>query len=369
MSETRIPTALLVISLPPPMTGQSVISATVLDVARNLYSVRVIDTSKRTFAAGFSSLSRVCSVISMIGDSYRNSGGADLAYIVLSQSIAGNLRDLFMLLSVRARRVIVHLHGGGIKKAVYGRSTLIQIANRVVFRRVEKVIVLSDSLRHQFDGIVPHPRRIRVIPNFAEEGFFVDHQSIESKFARGPWRLVFLSNMIASKGYDDLIDAYAGFDPEEKLKCELHLAGAFLDARREAEFRGRIGAEPSIHYRGSLDGQERTQLLRDAHVFVLPTYYPYEGQPVSLLEAYAAGCVVLTTDHGGIADVFADPANGRFVPPRAPDMLCRMLRKLLFETPPKALVSIARRNHDLARSRYNRQVFVRSLERLFEGDG
>lgn len=364
MSQTDFPKALLVVSLPPPMTGQSVISATVLDAVLALYRVSVVDTSKETFAAGFSSVARAGSVLSMIRDAYRKSKATDLAYLVLSQSVAGNLRDLLMITCVRSRRIVVHLHGGGIRKAVFDRNAFVRLANRLTFRRVDRVIVLSESLRHQFDGIVPHPRRIHVLPNFAEQGFFVDKRSIESKFTLDRKRLVFLSNMIESKGYDDLVDAYLGLEPEQKLTCELFLAGAFLDRDREAEFRRRVGTEATIHYLGPLDGDERTRLLREAHVFVLPTYYPYEGQPVSILEAYAAGCVVVTTNHGGIADIFADPENGRFIPPRAPVALRGVLQELLLGTPAAALAAIAHRNHELARSRYSRDVFVRCLRSI-----
>ena len=50
--------------------------------------------------------------------------------------------------------------------------------------------------------------------------------------------------------------------------------------------------------------------MAEAHVFCLPTTYPYEGQPISILEAYAAGAIVITTDIGGIPDIFVDKKNG-----------------------------------------------------------
>ncbi len=36
----------------------------------------------------------------------------------------------------------------------------------------------------------------------------------------------------------------------------------------------------------------------------------FEGQPISILEAYASGCAVITTGQHGIRDVFADGVNG-----------------------------------------------------------
>jgi len=48
------------------------------------------------------------------------------------------------------------------------------------------------------------------------------------------------------------------------------------------------------------------------YIFCLPTYYPNEGQPISILEAMANGCAIVTTDHGGIKDVVTKE-NGIFV--------------------------------------------------------
>ena len=60
-----------------------------------------------------------------------------------------------------------------------------------------------------------------------------------------------------------------------------------------------------------MTGEKKRRLFAEAHVFCLPTYYSYyEGQPISILEAYASGCVVITTDHGGICDIFKDKING-----------------------------------------------------------
>ena len=59
-----------------------------------------------------------------------------------------------------------------------------------------------------------------------------------------------------------------------------------------------------------MNGTQKKDLYSNAHIFCLPTYYPWEGQPFCILEAYAAGCVVITTNHSGISQVFKDGING-----------------------------------------------------------
>lgn len=44
--------------------------------------------------------------------------------------------------------------------------------------------------------------------------------------------------------------------------------------------------------------------------FALPTRYPNEGQPISILEAMGNGMFIITTDHAGIPDIVEDGVNG-----------------------------------------------------------
>ena len=58
---------------------------------------------------------------------------------------------------------------------------------------------------------------------------------------------------------------------------------------------------------------DKKNLLEWGNVFVLPTFYKMEGQPISILEAMATTNLVVTTNHAGISDVFQDKINGYFV--------------------------------------------------------
>ncbi len=44
--------------------------------------------------------------------------------------------------------------------------------------------------------------------------------------------------------------------------------------------------------------------------FALPTRYPNEGQPISILEAMGNGMFIITTDHAGIPDITVGTENG-----------------------------------------------------------
>lgn len=68
----------------------------------------------------------------------------------------------------------------------------------------------------------------------------------------------------------------------------------------------------AVTYHGVVKGKKKKNLLLRNYVFCLPTYYPNEGQPISILEAMANGCAIVTTDHGGIKDIVSN-SYGVFV--------------------------------------------------------
>ena len=72
-----------------------------------------------------------------------------------------------------------------------------------------------------------------------------------------------------------------------------------------------------------VEGEEKRNLLKQSHIFCLPTFHKFEGQPISILEAYASGCIVLTTANGGINEIFKNGTNGFLVnmdkPERKPE--------------------------------------------------
>ena len=73
----------------------------------------------------------------------------------------------------------------------------------------------------------------------------------------------------------------------------------------------------SIQALGEVDEQAKRRELEWADVFVYPT--EFDGQPLVLLEAMAAGLPIIATSHGGIPDTIEHRVQGLLVGPGASD--------------------------------------------------
>jgi glycosyltransferase involved in cell wall biosynthesis len=353
--------------LPPPVTGQSLACEVLLQSVKVISAVSLVNLNKQTFRQGISSLGRIKEVVSQIIQIWRGQSSADVIYFNVSQSIAGNLKDLliFAICWGRLDKMVIHLHGGaGMRVIMSGRHSWLRDINAFFLQRLGAVIVLGDRLKSIYDGVVP-PSRLHAVPNFAKDEFFVSPSDIDNKFAHvKPLRLLFLSNLLPGKGHQELLTALGQLSSDECAHLHVDFAGGFESPEDEALFRQQVQANKNVQItvHGIVHGELKRDLLRSAHLFCLPTYYPYEGQPISILEAYASGCSVMTTDHSGIFDTFTPGVNGIEVKPRSPESIAQALQHAL--THSQELFEQAKTNHQHALSRYRPAIHVEAIKKI-----
>jgi glycosyltransferase involved in cell wall biosynthesis len=279
--------------------------------------------------------------------------------------LAGNVKDLAFYVAMfdRMDRAVVHLHGGaGMRQIMAGKYPLLAALNRFFLRRAAAMVVLGPRL---VDIYSPHldAERIRTAANFAEDRWFADDAAIRAKFADlPPIRMLFLSNHLPGKGHLELARAFLKLEPEVRARFRLDFAGGFDEPDAQAAFLELIAPAPEARWHGVVKGEAKQALLNGAHVFCLPTYYPYEGQPISILEAYAAGAAVITTDHSGIFDTFQHGVNGWAVEKRSVESLEARLRAIA--AAPSMLEPIGLANAAAARATYRVEHFVARMRAI-----
>ncbi|WP_225047591.1 glycosyltransferase family 4 protein [Lacticaseibacillus kribbianus] len=241
---------------------------------------------------------------------------SDLYYLTISQTKMGNLRDLILmgLILIKHKPCLIHLHGGYYRKLVDTDVDHWQRAlNYALVKRLNGVIVLGESLKPLFMGMID-PLKIFVVENCVDDEYRMSDEELKCKLSctsKRAQHILYLSNMIRSKGYHDVLEL-ALLD-RDRGSYVFDFAGAFFDKNEKIEFFKFIQdnkLESSVMYHGTVSGETKRTLLRKATFFILPTRYPKEGQPISILEAMGNGNVIITTNHAGIPDIVEDGVNG-----------------------------------------------------------
>jgi glycosyltransferase involved in cell wall biosynthesis len=240
--------------------------------------------------------------------------------VPISQNTWGLVRDFLFLVPARltGRRIIVHLHGSDFRR-FYGRSSrLMRTVIRWLLSGTARTIVLGDSLRPIFSGLVPD-ERIIVIPNGVDPAPFAAPPPSVADRPADALCVVYLASLMKAKGLLDVIAA-APLVINALPNTHFILAGGVVDPADIDEAEQLLAGLPSatrahIELPGVLTGTHKAQTLLSADAFVFPPREP-EGQPLVILEAMAAGLPVITTDRGAIREVVLDGITGFLVPPR-----------------------------------------------------
>ena len=356
---------LAVVPLPPPITGHSLLSQVLVDSLREVHETAVVNLSIGSLNDGRVTARRIREVGKVLAAVWGKRRWADVIYLTISESRAGNLKDLliYLILAGRLGRLVVHLHGGTIGRELFDRHPFWRAVNAWFLRRLGGVVISGQAHLEMFDRMVER-ERIHMVPNGVEDEMFVGEPEILAKFSDSrPLRVLYLSAMTPEKGYLDLVEAWQGLGEDVRRQVRLDLAGRFEGDADRAAFEGRIAGLAGVHYHGLVSAAEKRRLFAEAHVFCLPTRM-FEGQPISVLEAYAAGCVVVTTGQRGTRDVFADGVNGFEVAAGSAASIAVALTRAVDETGGLRQMAIA--NRQTAGDRYRTSTFTTALRRLLE---
>lgn len=351
--------------LPEPVTGHSLACKVFLDALRPDHEVQVVNLSKDSFGEGVSSAGRVIEVFGVLRNVWRKKCGQDAIYLTISESLAGNIKDLciYAICFGSLSKMFIHLHGGSIKRLLWDQHRVLWRLNRIFLRRLGGAIISGRSHLEIFDGLIADAK-VHIVPNFAEDYLFRSEHEIRAKFASTrPLRVLFISNFIEKKGFNELAEAYTRLSRPLQESIRIDFAGKFESKAAEQTFVEKIAGREHIRYHGLVNEAEKKRLFSEAHVFGLPTSF-LEGQPISILEAYAAGCVVLTTGQRGILDVFEPGVNGFEIKERSAPATAAALETVMANA--DGLCGIALRNRASAGERHRTSTYGAALRRVIE---
>lgn len=348
---------LFIAPLPPPIHGQSYVSEVLLLELRKNHTVKVVNFTKKRDGGRFYFIKRYFEILKTLISVYSFRKNNDAVYITISQSLLGNLKDLvtYFLLYKSLSVTTIHLHGGAIKEELWRKYPFLLKMNKFFISKMQAAIVSGTSHETIFKGIIPN-KKVRIVPNFAPDGMFIEEKSLFTKFdIQVPLKLVYVSGMRHKKGYNDLLQAYKYLPKTFSEKVLIDFAGEFESKEEEQRFRDEISAYRNIRYLGVISDIEKKNLFHQSHIFCLPTKY-LEGQPISILEAYASGCCVLTTSLGGIVDIFEDKIHGFQIDADYPKSIANKIDFCVKN--PELVKKIACYNFSKAKEMYRKVVFL-----------
>jgi glycosyltransferase involved in cell wall biosynthesis len=344
-----------------PLSGNALPIKVLVENLRKAHEVEVIDLSKKGYESGFN-FGRVFQILGILWHIFKAQFGKDRIYLTVAESLQGNIRDMliYIICYPKLSKTIIHMLGGNEMKNILSPKNGIQYRiNRFFIKKLKGVVVEGQAQKDTFSNGTSLDK-IHIIPNFAEDFLINTETNIIAKFSNtNPLRVLFLSNMLYGKGHFELLESYLSLETSIRKKLLLDYAGGFESEEDKNVFLSKIEGQQGVTYHGSVKGEVKKNLFQQAHVFCLPTYYPFEGQPFSIIEAFAAGCCVITTNHSGIRYIFKDEKNGFEVEKKSIESLKAVLIRAINEK--DNLLQYGLNNLQETKEKYTQQQFIDSV--------
>lgn len=252
----------------------------------------------------------------------------------ISPQALGHTRDMLTIYPAlkHATRTFALSHWGNFDRLFHAPAT--RITSKLLLNRLDGIVFLNDMLAGRSARWIPD-EKIFIVPNTIDDTLCVSDNEVQRKrvdrSTRSRLRLLFLSNMIVSKGYNDVLQAIAKLHSQH-IAIEARFAGKWISEKDKTQFDNFVSTNnlsSIVQHLGPVsDRQEVKKLHLWADLFVFPTYYPTEAQPLVLLEAMSAGTPVIATPHAGIPDMVRDQKEGLLIPPQNPDAIAKAISGL-----------------------------------------
>ncbi len=174
-------------------------------------------------------------------------------------------------------------------------------------RKISRILALSRDQKKEIHTLydIPH-ERIDIVGGGYDQDLFCP----TVKTPAPPINLLYAGKLSLAKGVDWLLRTFTDLhDP----RLHLHLVGAGSGEETQQCLQLAEQADGGVTVHGRITQEELAGLMGSCHIFILPSFY--EGLPLVLLEALAAGCRIITTDLPGCRELLvgADPELVSFV--------------------------------------------------------
>jgi glycosyltransferase involved in cell wall biosynthesis len=254
----------------------------------------------------------------------------DLVHINTSFDTKALLRDAFIVpsLSSLGAKIFLKFHGSN-ARLLETKNPVLAASRRRLLMHADSIGVLSSEERDNFLRARVPVEKLFQIKNVVEPNV----QQRNPAFLRR-WHLpddvpllLFIGRFIPAKGLLDVIRACALLRERKQKFLALFLGDG--PSRSDAEaLVANLKLQDCARFFGYIPEEQTAEFYANSTILLFPTYH-YEGFPMVVFQAAAAGLPIITTRIRAAADYLQEPNNCLWAPQQKPDVLAEKIIDLL----------------------------------------
>lgn len=289
-----------IVALPPPVHGQSLVNSSVLGAVKQTeHPFFIVDVSPGLAKRGIRyHLNRVIRYARAWVELLSSARRATVLYTVY-ESGGGYVYNFVTALVSRIARVPVVLHHHTSQHSLQASKRFL-LLSALLGRRTTH-IALSDAMARDLRTRYRCNTVVCSNAAFIEDGGWSRNdqgQPLRDKLVIGS-----LANLSYEKGLHDVLATFRRL-LEEGFDVDLHLAGPLSTSMDEELLSNLQTAHPDrVRYFGRVSGEAKVSFYKSLDVFLFPSRYRFEAQPLVILEAMSFGIPVVCSSAGYSAEL------------------------------------------------------------------
>lgn len=353
---------LFILHLPPPVHGSSVVGQYIKDskLVENTFNTKFVNlsTSLTIDEIGKNPITKITRYFKIIVKILMTLIGfrPNAVYLAMTAKGIGFYKDLPIALLVKlfGKKLVLHYHNKGVSN--YQHRTIDHWLYKILFKN-SKVILLSENLFEDISKYVSKkdvyycPNGIREVEYSKNNNYILNN---------GTPKLLFLSNLIESKGVYILLEALALLKNEGvAFHCKLVGGEGDITIDQLNYKIENLKLENYVTYLGKKYNEEKWDVFNSSDIFLFPTYYHNECFPLVLLEAMMFGLPLLSTNEGGIPDIIKHNDTGLIFEKMNSVALAESIKQLIKD--PELAKQMGNRGRARFSEQYTLEVFENRL--------
>ena len=356
---------LFILHLPPPVHGSSIVGQCVMKstIINKAFDCRFINllVSRTIDEAGKPSFFKIIRFMvtwfKLLVEIIRKK--PDVCYLALTTTSVAFYKDVLIVALLRVFQIkrVYHLHNKGVSQNQ--TKKLNKLFYRFVFKNSD-IILLSNKLYQDIERFVP-VSRVYICPNGIADSITNIEPGLFTK--EKPVKILFLSNLIKSKGVFVLLEACSILQ-QKGIGFECNFVGAEgdMNATQFAENVNQKQLSSKVNYLGKKFGKDKQEVFANAEIFAFPTYFECFG--LVNLEAMQNSLPIVSTFEGGIPDIVEDGVTGFLVPKKNAEALAEKLEILINK--PELRLQMGKAGRKKYEDEFTLEIFENRLKEILQ---
>ena len=211
---------------------------------------------------------------------------------------------IYLISRIFQKKIVSRVFGGSLDIHYSNLSFIAKYIFRKTIMKSNIVYLQTDLLINYF-SFLKNSNIIKLPTSRSKNLTNVESNDVATNF-------IFTGRICKQKGIHDLINATKNL----KKNIRIDLYGSLT----EVGILDLINESKSVNYMGEIRHQNIYQTLIKYDVLILPTYWPGEGYPGSIIEAFHCGLPVISTNWRSIPEI-VNQNNGIIIPVSSPKLI------------------------------------------------